>query len=243
MAPTPSHGHRVRRPTPSSPTGATCSVASRRRSAPTRSRGPRRVSLAVAAAAEAAGPPPRPRRALPRPRPRRADDPRRRAADRPGARAGRDDLRARPRRPAPAPSRSPPRAARSPSTPWTSTPSGRSGRPCSPTRCPARPGPDRAIVDPARIGPAFWFQQMDEPRPQRNRIHIDVTVPHDVAEARVAAAVAAGGTPASATRRPARSGCSPTPRATRSACAPGRTATEGSGDSPESCWLSATPAA
>ena len=57
-------------------------------------------------------------------------------------------------------------------------------------------GPDgqvTAIVDRARIGPAFWFQAMDEPRPQRNRIHVDVTVPHDVAEARVAAALAAGG--------------------------------------------------
>jgi 4a-hydroxytetrahydrobiopterin dehydratase len=51
-----------------------------------------------------------------------------------------------------------------------------------------------AIVDRRRIGPAFWFQQMDAPRPQRNRIHIDVTVPHDVAEARIAAALAAGGT-------------------------------------------------
>jgi 4a-hydroxytetrahydrobiopterin dehydratase len=55
-----------------------------------------------------------------------------------------------------------------------------------------------AIVDPDRIGPAFWFQQMDEPRPQRNRIHLDVTVPHDVAEERVAAAIAAGGTLVSA---------------------------------------------
>jgi 4a-hydroxytetrahydrobiopterin dehydratase len=42
-------------------------------------------------------------------------------------------------------------------------------------------------------GPPFWFQQMDAPRPQRNRIHIDVYVPHDQAEARVAAALAAGG--------------------------------------------------
>jgi 4a-hydroxytetrahydrobiopterin dehydratase len=49
------------------------------------------------------------------------------------------------------------------------------------------------LVDPRRIGPAFWFQQMDAARPQRNRIHVDVTVPHDVAEDRVAAAVAAGG--------------------------------------------------
>jgi 4a-hydroxytetrahydrobiopterin dehydratase len=51
-----------------------------------------------------------------------------------------------------------------------------------------------AVVDPNRIGPAFWFQQMDAPRPQRNRIHLDVTVPHDVAQSRVAAAIAAGGT-------------------------------------------------
>jgi 4a-hydroxytetrahydrobiopterin dehydratase len=50
-----------------------------------------------------------------------------------------------------------------------------------------------AVVDPQRIGPPVWFQQMDAPRPQRNRIHIDVTVPHDVAEQRVADAVAAGG--------------------------------------------------
>lgn len=60
----------------------------------------------------------------------------------------------------------------------------------------AQPGSDGrivAVVDPLRIGPAFWFQQMDQPRPQRNRIHIDVTVPHDVAEARIADALAAGG--------------------------------------------------
>jgi 4a-hydroxytetrahydrobiopterin dehydratase len=60
---------------------------------------------------------------------------------------------------------------------------------------PARPdGRVVAIVDPIRIGPAFWFQQMDQPRPQRNRIHIDVTVPHDVAQARIADALAAGAT-------------------------------------------------
>jgi 4a-hydroxytetrahydrobiopterin dehydratase len=50
-----------------------------------------------------------------------------------------------------------------------------------------------ALVDPLRIGPALWFQQMDVPRPQRNRIHIDLRVPHDVAEARIGAALAAGG--------------------------------------------------
>jgi 4a-hydroxytetrahydrobiopterin dehydratase len=34
---------------------------------------------------------------------------------------------------------------------------------------------------------------MDAPHPQRNRVHVDVWVPHDQAEARVAAALAAGG--------------------------------------------------
>jgi 4a-hydroxytetrahydrobiopterin dehydratase len=53
---------------------------------------------------------------------------------------------------------------------------------------------DGALVDPLRIGPAIWFQQMDEPRTDRDRFHIDVIVAHDVAEQRVADAVAAGGT-------------------------------------------------
>jgi 4a-hydroxytetrahydrobiopterin dehydratase len=52
---------------------------------------------------------------------------------------------------------------------------------------------DEDLLDPHSQGPPIWFQQMKEPRPQRNRIHIDVFVPHDQAEARVAAALAAGG--------------------------------------------------
>jgi 4a-hydroxytetrahydrobiopterin dehydratase len=52
---------------------------------------------------------------------------------------------------------------------------------------------DEDVIDPLFQGPPIWFQQMDAPRPQRNRIHIDVYVPHDQAEARVAAALAAGG--------------------------------------------------
>jgi len=52
---------------------------------------------------------------------------------------------------------------------------------------------DEDLIDPSFQGPPLWFQQMDAPRPQRNRIHIDVYVPHDQAEARVAAALAAGG--------------------------------------------------
>ncbi|MDO8108224.1 VOC family protein [Isoptericola sp. b441] len=60
-----------------------------------------------------------------------------------------------------------------------------------------------ALVDPAGLGPAVWFQQMDAPRPQRNRIHLDVSVPHDRAEARVAAALGAGGRVVSDARAPA----------------------------------------
>jgi 4a-hydroxytetrahydrobiopterin dehydratase len=52
---------------------------------------------------------------------------------------------------------------------------------------------DEDVVDPFGRNPSIWFQPMDGPRPQRNRIHIDVFVPHDQAEARVAAALAAGG--------------------------------------------------
>jgi 4a-hydroxytetrahydrobiopterin dehydratase len=62
---------------------------------------------------------------------------------------------------------------------------------------------DPALADPGALGPGYWFQQMDAPRPQRNRIHVDVTVPHDQAEARVAAAIAAGGTLLSDRRAPA----------------------------------------
>jgi 4a-hydroxytetrahydrobiopterin dehydratase len=49
------------------------------------------------------------------------------------------------------------------------------------------------LIDPHGRGPAFWFQQMGGPRRQRNRIHVDVWVPYDQAEARVDAALAAGG--------------------------------------------------
>jgi 4a-hydroxytetrahydrobiopterin dehydratase len=52
---------------------------------------------------------------------------------------------------------------------------------------------DGDALDPLRQGPGVWFQQMDEPRTDRNRIHIDISVTRDVAEQRVAAALAAGG--------------------------------------------------
>jgi 4a-hydroxytetrahydrobiopterin dehydratase len=53
--------------------------------------------------------------------------------------------------------------------------------------------PEEDLIDPRGRGPSLWFQKMDTPRPQRNRIHFDVWVPHDQAEARIAAALAAGG--------------------------------------------------
>jgi 4a-hydroxytetrahydrobiopterin dehydratase len=53
--------------------------------------------------------------------------------------------------------------------------------------------PWAALVDPLRQGPAVWFQEMDAPRPQRNRLHLDVSVPHDEAAARIRSALAAGG--------------------------------------------------
>ena len=56
--------------------------------------------------------------------------------------------------------------------------------------------PDSAsedLVDPQRRGPAFWFEEVREPHEVRNGIHVAVWVPAEEAEARVAAALAAGG--------------------------------------------------
>jgi 4a-hydroxytetrahydrobiopterin dehydratase len=58
---------------------------------------------------------------------------------------------------------------------------------------PGKSGPTNVLVDPTGQLPTLWFQQMDAPRPQRNRVHFDVTVAHDEAEARVRAAMSAGG--------------------------------------------------
>jgi 4a-hydroxytetrahydrobiopterin dehydratase len=49
------------------------------------------------------------------------------------------------------------------------------------------------VVDPRGRGPSFWFQQMDSPRTQRNRIHVDIAVPAEESENRIAAVLAAGG--------------------------------------------------
>lgn len=54
-------------------------------------------------------------------------------------------------------------------------------------------GPSDPLIDPRGQSPALWFQQMDTPRTQRNRIHFDLSVPHDQLDARLAAALVAGG--------------------------------------------------
>ncbi|MET7729067.1 VOC family protein [Streptomyces mirabilis] len=64
-------------------------------------------------------------------------------------------------------------------------------------------GPEDPLIDPVGQGPAIWFQQMDRARPQRNRIHFDICVPHDEAPRRIETALAAGGRLVSATRAPA----------------------------------------
>jgi 4a-hydroxytetrahydrobiopterin dehydratase len=54
------------------------------------------------------------------------------------------------------------------------------------------PGED--LIDPHSRGPSFWFEQMRERRPDGGgAIHVAIWVPYEQAEARVAAAVAAGG--------------------------------------------------
>jgi 4a-hydroxytetrahydrobiopterin dehydratase len=59
---------------------------------------------------------------------------------------------------------------------------------------PRADGPDEDLVDPRDIGPSFWFESMDEPRPGcHGAIHVAVWVPFEEAEARITAALAAGG--------------------------------------------------
>ena len=54
--------------------------------------------------------------------------------------------------------------------------------------------PDENLVDPRGRGPSFWFEPMDEPRPDGGgAIHVAIWVSYEQAEARVAAALAAGG--------------------------------------------------
>jgi 4a-hydroxytetrahydrobiopterin dehydratase len=57
-----------------------------------------------------------------------------------------------------------------------------------------RDNPGEDLVDPRGRGPAFWFERMNEPRPDGGgAIHIAIWVPYEQAEARIRAALAAGG--------------------------------------------------
>ena len=59
---------------------------------------------------------------------------------------------------------------------------------------PRQDSPGEDLVDPHDRGPAFWFEQMREPRPDGGgTIHVAVWVPYEQAEGRIAAALAAGG--------------------------------------------------
>jgi Glyoxalase-like domain len=33
-----------------------------------------------------------------------------------------------------------------------------------------------AIVDPEKVGPRIYFQQMDTPKPKKNRLHLDINI-------------------------------------------------------------------
>ncbi|GAB2569463.1 hypothetical protein Aab01nite_07500 [Paractinoplanes abujensis] len=66
----------------------------------------------------------------------------------------------------------------------------------------AEGGPAEPLADPAGQGPAVWFQQMETPRAGRNRVHVDISVAHDEAPLRVAAALKAGGRVVSDARAP-----------------------------------------
>jgi 4a-hydroxytetrahydrobiopterin dehydratase len=59
---------------------------------------------------------------------------------------------------------------------------------------PRADSPDEDLVDPHRRGVSFWFEAMRQARPDGGgAIHVAVWVPYEQAEARVAAALAAGG--------------------------------------------------
>jgi 4a-hydroxytetrahydrobiopterin dehydratase len=58
---------------------------------------------------------------------------------------------------------------------------------------PRRDSPAEDLVDPHGRGPGFWFEQMNEPRADGGAIHVAAWVPYEQAEARIAAALAAGG--------------------------------------------------
>jgi 4a-hydroxytetrahydrobiopterin dehydratase len=59
------------------------------------------------------------------------------------------------------------------------------------------------VTDRADRTPSVWFQETDSEAPDRQRWHVDVSVPHDVAQERIQAAIDAGGTLVSDEHAPA----------------------------------------
>jgi 4a-hydroxytetrahydrobiopterin dehydratase len=55
------------------------------------------------------------------------------------------------------------------------------------------PETDRAVYDPSGSQPTLWFQRTTPHAEPRQRFHLDIRVPPEVADARIAAALAAGG--------------------------------------------------
>ncbi|MCL2543867.1 MAG: 4a-hydroxytetrahydrobiopterin dehydratase [Nocardioidaceae bacterium] len=55
------------------------------------------------------------------------------------------------------------------------------------------PRDDDAIIDPDGVTPTLWFQETDPHEEPRQRFHLDLRVPPEVARERIEAAVAAGG--------------------------------------------------
>ena len=55
------------------------------------------------------------------------------------------------------------------------------------------PRADDNAVDPLGHGSTFWMQDLDEAKPLRHAMHIDVSVAREHVDARLAAALAAGG--------------------------------------------------
>ncbi|GAA1436896.1 hypothetical protein GCM10009616_37750 [Microlunatus lacustris] len=76
--------------------------------------------------------------------------------------------------------------------------------------------PEEELNDSHRQLPVVYFQQMEMRRPQRNRIHLDIFVPHDQASARVEAASRQAAASSQTRTRPSR-GFWPMPKATKHA--------------------------
>jgi 4a-hydroxytetrahydrobiopterin dehydratase len=55
------------------------------------------------------------------------------------------------------------------------------------------PREDADASDPRGLAPNVWVQRIDETRSERNTVHLDLYVPREAVESRIAAALAAGG--------------------------------------------------